>query len=79
MIKTFVTTAIAAVASLSFLAVAQAEDFPATPMNSGPATMAPTARPAAPMAEEGMNKPMTEQPMMHKRMKKKKMMMKKEM
>jgi hypothetical protein len=37
MIKKFVTVAAIATASLSFVATAQAGDFPATPMSSGPA------------------------------------------
>ena len=36
MIKKIITTAFIAGASLSFAAVAQAEDFPATPLNHGP-------------------------------------------
>jgi hypothetical protein len=36
MIKKIAAAAVFATASLAFAAVAQAEDFPATPMNSGP-------------------------------------------
>ena len=39
MIKKIVTAAVIATASLSFVVVAQAGDFPAHPMSSGPATV----------------------------------------
>lgn len=55
---------VAGLATLSFAAVAQAEDFPATPMNPGPPSMRTTPMPmAAPMqpmqpAGDTMQKPM---------------------
>jgi len=41
MIKTFAAAALIGAASLSFAAVGQAEDFPATPMNHGAPTNLP--------------------------------------
>jgi hypothetical protein len=86
MIKTIAAAAIiTAAASFSFVGIAQAEDFPATPMNSGPPSMGMMQQPMA----QPMAAPMEGQPMMHKRMMhrhmtkkmmmRKKMMMKKEM
>ena len=80
MFKKIATAAIIGAASLSFVAVAQAEDIPATPMNHGP-MMAPGAAPMAaaePMGGEPMKAPMRKHRMMKKSMSRK-MMMKKKM
>lgn len=45
MIKTLASAAIIAAASLTFAAAAQAEDFPAAPMNHGPMMMGGMAFP----------------------------------
>ncbi len=68
---------IAATSTFAFAGAAMAEDFPATPMNSGPMAMMPMMQPMmAPMAA-----PAAEQPMMQKKMtmRQKRMMMKKQM
>ena len=71
MMKTVILAATAA-ATMSFAGAAFAEDFPATPMNSGPPMMQPMQPMMQPMAQP--------EPMMHKKMtKREKMMMKKKM
>ena len=76
MMKTLILAATAA-ASVSLAGAALAEDFPATPMNSGPPTMMPMMPMMQPMmapaAEPAMDKPMMHKKM-HKKMMKKKMM-----
>ena len=66
MFRTLVCATMIGAASFAFVAVAQAEDIPATPMNHGappPGSGFMVPQPAAaPMAE-----PQMERPMMHKR------------
>ena len=80
--KTTMLTAIALTATLAFAGAAAAEDFPATPMNSGPPMMMPMMQPmmgepmAAPASGPMMQKPMTKR--QKRMMMKKKMMMEKQ-